>query len=371
MAKRRRLNPAPFSGAPRSGPAETKHLDVSHAKHPAPPALSGPLPATPSVSAPAPVARVAADASGSAALQEMSDFLTRARAEGRLTIELPVDRVHVDYLDRDRLLPDDPAADEDMRALMESLRARGQQVPIDVMRRHAEPLDTYGLVSGLRRMTALRLLHAETGEDRFARVLARVIAPATLPDAYLAMIEENEIRAGISFYERARIALRSVEAGAFPDLRVALRGLFGNVSRAKRSKIGSFAVVVEALDGHLAAPAALPEKRGLALAQALARGEATPDTLRAALAGRSGAASEQAALEAVLRDVSRAKHREAASGEPSTASVPEDLFASPDPGDPSTPPVRIAAAPGRLTLTGPGVDAAFEADLRAWLAARG
>jgi hypothetical protein len=36
-----------------------------------------------------------------------------------------------------------------------------------------------------------------------------------MPEAYLAMVEENEIRVGLSFYERARIVARAAEAGVF------------------------------------------------------------------------------------------------------------------------------------------------------------
>jgi ParB-like chromosome segregation protein Spo0J len=353
MAKRRRLNPAPTATAvPIAVPAglETKSLDVSHAKQVG--AVAPPPPAPP-------IARVAGEAAERAALQEMSDFLARARAEGQLTIRVPLDRIRIDHLTRDRLLPPDPAADEDMAALMASLRARGQQVPIDVVRRHDSALDTYGLISGLRRMTALRLLHEETGERRFAEVSARVIAPETLPEAYLAMVEENEIRAGLSFYERARIAREAVAAGAFEDLRAALRGLFGAVSRAKRSKIGSFAAVVEALDGHLAVPAALPERRGLALAQALQEGRVTAEDLRAALAGAAGAEAEQAALEAALRGV-------AAKGDGPDPAPKARAASRAAPGEA----LRLEARPGRIVLTGAGADEALAEELRAWLAAR-
>ena len=53
----------------------------------------------------------------------------------------------------------------------------------------------YGLISGWRRLTALQALHAETGEARFATVQALVRRPETAADAYVTMVEENEIRA--------------------------------------------------------------------------------------------------------------------------------------------------------------------------------
>jgi ParB family chromosome partitioning protein len=50
-------------------------------------------------------------------------------------------------------------------------------------------------------------------------VLALIRRPETSADAYLAMVEENEIRAGISFYERARLAAEAAKLGSIPTLR--------------------------------------------------------------------------------------------------------------------------------------------------------
>src|SRR5690606_38557328 len=49
----------------------------------------------------------------------------------------------------------------------------------------------------------------------------------------------------------------------------ALAELFAAASSPKRSKIGSFLRLVHALDGRLRFPAAIPERAGLALSQAL------------------------------------------------------------------------------------------------------
>ncbi len=336
MAKRKRLTPTPL--APMG--IETKEAGTPR-----------PAPA-PKLGA-APVAQVAGDAAGSAALQEMADYIATARTEGRLAVPIPLRQIELAHLERDRLMPDDPGSDEDMTALVDSLRARGQQVPIDVVRLNNTPQERYGLISGLRRVTALMLLHAETGEKRFASVKARVIRPENMPDAYRTMVEENEIRAGLSFYERARIAVKSVEVGAFPDLRAALRGLYGNVSRAKRSKIGSFVPVVQALDGALRFPAALSEKRGLAIAQALKADAAAAARLREAVAGVDSAEAEQTALEAALKgpDVSHAKHSE-----------------PPAPAPTPAPEIEVTAEEGRLILSGPGVTEAFHKALLTWLA---
>ncbi len=153
----------------------------------------------------APIARVAADAAGAAALEEIADTLRRARETGRMVLDLPLEAIAPDHLARDRI----PAEDEEMQALRESLRAHGQRTPIEVT-----PLAgtgpgalPYGLISGWRRLAALRALHAETGDPRFATVQALVRRPETAAAAYVTMVEENEIRVGLSQYERARVAV--------------------------------------------------------------------------------------------------------------------------------------------------------------------
>ena len=76
----------------------------------------------------APIAEVAREAAASAALDELSETLARARAEGRMVLALPLAQVQADYLVRDRVAVED----EEMAALTASIRARGQQAPIEV-----------------------------------------------------------------------------------------------------------------------------------------------------------------------------------------------------------------------------------------------
>ena len=116
-------------------------------------------------------------------------------------------------------------------------------------------------------------LHAETGEARFATVQALVRKPETAADAYVAMVEENEIRVGLSQYERARVAALGAARGVFPDEEAALRALFGAASRPKRSRIRAFLEIWRVLDGILRFPAHLPERLGLRLVEALRAGQ--------------------------------------------------------------------------------------------------
>ncbi|CUH49052.1 ParB/RepB/Spo0J family partition protein [Ruegeria atlantica] len=246
MAKRKRLTPArtDFLPAGTSGAApETKSM-------------------FPVVQSAPPIAQVAGDTALQAAIDDLSTEISTARAEGRLVQQLPLSAIEETHLVRDRILVDGG----EMATLVESLRARGQQTPIEVVQL-AE--GRFGLISGWRRLTALKGLRAETGEERFATIQALLRRPESASDAYLAMVEENEIRVGLSYYERARIAARAAEQGVYPDEGSALRGLFASVSRAKRSKIGSFIVIYHALDDHLRFAAAIPERLGLSLSKAV------------------------------------------------------------------------------------------------------
>lgn len=295
---------------------------------PAPDRFDGPAPEVKSMMRPAPIAQVAGEASTVSALRELSDLVRSARDEGRLIETLALDAIEAGYLVRDRLLA---PMDEDMQALLESLRARGQQTPVDVVDMGG---GRYGLISGLRRLTALTRLFSETGDPRFGRIRARIVVPGDAAEAYRAMVEENEIRAGLSLYERARIVAKAVEAGVFPDSRDALLTLYAAASRAKRSKIKSALAVVEALDGALRFPTAHGERLLLDLSRALEGDAGLADRLRGLLeaAPADTPEAEQARLTEALRPVAA----------PALAPVVPEV-ASPE--APSSPPAPAASAP--------------------------
>lgn len=314
--------------------------------------LSGVPPGSHGLSPRAPIAQIATEAATLAAFDAVATALRTAREGGRMVLSLPLDTVVLDHLIRDRIDTDTEA----MTALKASLRARGQQTPIEV----AEiPGGRYGLISGWRRCLALAALQAETGEARFASVLALVRRPGSGTgsgggsDAYVAMVEENEIRAGLSFYERARIVIRAVEAGIYPSEKAALQGLFSTASYAKRSKVKSFVPVVAALDGVLRFPARIPERTGLALAQALGAGPGF--AVRAATALQAAAPATPEAEAAVLARLLR-------------PDVGPDVGPSgvQSPGG-SLSGVHLSGGPGRVVLEGAGVDQAFLDRLRHWL----
>ncbi|MFD1810536.1 hypothetical protein ACFSHQ_27630 [Gemmobacter lanyuensis] len=155
------------------------------------------------------------------------------------------------------------------------------------------------------------------------------------------MVEENEIRVGLSFYERARIALKAVEAGVFPDDRSALRSLFASASRAKRSKIGSFLTLVRALDGALRFPEAIGERLGLQLAQALEADPGLASRLQLALQAEiPDAMAEQTLLQRALTPA----RPKPVSPKPRPGLSPADAEIGPDPD---------RRAGGRRRLPGP------------------
>ncbi|MCC7320350.1 MAG: ParB N-terminal domain-containing protein, partial [Rubellimicrobium sp.] len=318
------------------------------------PALGGPFPLSEEGASPPParppVAHVAGEAAVRAALDEVTGTLRMAEEEGRLVLSLPLAEVAEGHLIRDRLA----ATPEAMAELTESLRRRGQQMPIEVADLGPGARPRYGLISGWRRLIALRALAEETGEARFATVLALVRRAGGGAEAYVAMVEENEIRADLSFYERARIVLRAVEAGVFADDRAARRALFASALPAKRSKIRSFQPIVTALDPVLRFPARISEKAGLALSAAMA---ADPGLASALVAALSATPAPSAEVEAgIIRQVMRARF-----SAQETGSEPAHRVDSVSEG------LRLSGGPGRVTLSGSAVTAEFVESLSAWV----
>ena len=278
-----------------------------------------------------PIAEVAGDTAGRAALEEVAREMTAAEEEGRVVKRLSIDSVSIAHLSRDRLTLDS----EEMEILKVSLAERGQQTPIEVVALE----QGYGLISGLRRLEALKAI----GETH---VLAFIRRHDSAAAAYRAMVEENEVRADLSFYERANLAFVTAGQGVYRTPRDAVAGLFGHAPSSKRSKISKFVVIREALDKYLRFPEAIPEKLGLRLAAAIEadRGIATrlADALRKT--PPADAASERSAIERALK------------GRTSPAGVKDEV----------TPGVVIQARKGRVVFTGPAVDEAFLREVREW-----
>jgi ParB family chromosome partitioning protein len=112
---------------------------------------------------------------------------------------VPLAHIDTGALSRDRTgLDAEPLAE-----LERSIDFSGLRQPIEIFPR-SEPRGEaiYGLLSGYRRVLAFRALHERTGQDRFAAIPAFVRERTGLAEALIAMVEENEVRAGLSPFER-------------------------------------------------------------------------------------------------------------------------------------------------------------------------
>lgn len=342
MAKRKRLT-VPTPNAPQA-PAEAPQMDIPRVDD-IPVGKTPDRALRPAGLQRAPIADVAKDAAAHAALAQVTQELTAAKREGRMIQPLPLTDIQPNHLVRDRIVLDT----EEMEALKTSLRARGQQTPIEVV---SLPGGGYGLISGYRRLQALKEL-SEAHSDAPQTVLALIRQPDDASDAYTAMVEENEIRVGLSYFERASIVQAAVREGVFPTETAALQGLFASASRSKRSKIKSFLPVVAHLGGALTHPTALTERMGLALASRCETDPAFVERLKDRLrkADITDAAAEQALIAKALDG--------AADSAPVAATPPAEGGAKRGrtPGWTQTPRpgVTLEMVQGRLVISGPGV----------------
>ncbi len=169
------------------------------------------------------------------------------------------------------------------------------------------------------------------------------------------MVEENEMRAGLSFYERGRIAVVAAARGAFSSPEAAVDALFAAAPRARRSKIRSFARIHGEIGHLLRHPTRLTERLGLRVAEALKAGGVARKALLEALeeAPRERTPEAEAALLAAALSapgrapVSHAKRpAEAAEGAPKTQKLHAGAALT----------MTRTAEGARFELTGPAVD---------------
>jgi ParB family chromosome partitioning protein len=178
-------------------------------------------------------------------------------------VTLPTDAIDADALLCDRAAPNPQALDDFVQSILHD----GLRQPIEVF---ALPDSRYGLISGLRRLTAVRTLAALN--DRFSTIPAFLRTPASLPAALAAMVAENEIRSQITPWEKGRLIMQAVWHGHFDTPDAAVAALYPTASRQARARLRSFALVVESLDGTLTTPWALPVARMETLGAALRGG---------------------------------------------------------------------------------------------------
>lgn len=192
-------------------------------------------------------------------------------------LDLPLDAINASALPRDRTALDPDALSE----LQTSIATTGLRQPIEVFELATpEGPCRYGLISGLRRLTAIRNL-AEMMPSRFPTVAAFLRAPQSLPEAVAAMVAENDIRADLSPWERGLILVHCRNVRLFPTLDAAVEALHPLAPPMKRSRLRALAHVVDELEGLLAAPESLSQRQMLRLAASLRGGWS--DLIRVAL----------------------------------------------------------------------------------------
>ncbi|MDX5381588.1 MAG: ParB N-terminal domain-containing protein [Rhodobacterales bacterium] len=317
MAKRKRLE-APSADA-------LKEIEEGFARETSGTGPLGPMP---------PIAKIAGEAAAGASALSKEDQLRAARDSadaaryrraldaGLIVQELSINDILAEQLARDRMV----VSAEEMEELKASIRAHGLRLPIEVfeMEEHPEvPGVRYALISGWRRLMACRALLGETGDGRFATIKAIVRPRGSAAEAYVSMVEENEIRSSLSQYERGRIAVMATGQGAFASVEEAVNALFHAGSKAKRSKIRAFAELHEELGDLLTHAHQMGERQGLRVVNAIRAGMsgALRRALAAGFAAGAGqdAASEWAIMEPVVERAEALEKPENAPGRPRTS----------------------------------------------------
>ncbi len=191
------------------------------------------------------------------------------RADGAIH-HIPLDQIDADALPRDRTAAD-PAAFEELVA---SIAAGGLRMPVELFGLAGGDADApaYGLISGWRRLRAVRVLRETDRTGAFETIPALLRNPADLAGALAAMVEENEIRADLSPWERAAIAVTARDRGFFESIEAAVDGLYPAAPRQKRTRLRDIAFLVHETDGILAEPETLSQNQLLRLHAAWTRG---------------------------------------------------------------------------------------------------
>ena len=208
--------------------------------------------------------RQAAEAAIRAENDRLAEEFVRLKGQGLIVDLVPVDQITSEKLTRDRSAARDPEIDE----LKASIAAIGLSNPIRI----EVDGEGYHLVQGFRRLSAYQELFAETGDEKYARIPAGLIASGEGIEAlYRRMVDENLIRRDISFAEMAALA-RAYAADpetevADSDAAVAL--LYASAGRQKRSYIRHFVTLLDHIGDALRFPEAIPRALGLSLERAL------------------------------------------------------------------------------------------------------
>ncbi|MEM9307773.1 MAG: ParB N-terminal domain-containing protein [Pseudomonadota bacterium] len=223
-----------------------------------------------------------------------------AQGDGRILIDVPLAEISTDDLPRDRLALEEVARSDEMEELKSSIRARGQKEPVEI---YADSKGCYQLKKGWRRLTALRQLLEETGEARFASVVARVEhGEEDRLDRYVDMVEENVVREDLSFAEMAQVAITAAEDRRVGEVDASelVSRLYGALHKTKRSYIRSFVFLLTALGDSLKWPKEVSRNLGVDVSRALSRVEQA-EALKSQLETCADAAAQTRVLEGFLK----------------------------------------------------------------------
>jgi ParB family chromosome partitioning protein len=181
---------------------------------------------------------------------------------------IPLAEIDDEAMPRDRTGLDPEALAE----LQSSIVTSGLRMPVELFPL-AEPVEgrLYGIVSGFRRVAVFRAL-AEYGLEGYDTIPAFLRQPRDAGHAFISMVEENEIRAPLSPWERGRIALVAARAQVFPSVDDAIDALYPAANAVKRARLRATVLVVELLEHTLTTPESLSERCILRIAAAITAG---------------------------------------------------------------------------------------------------
>ena len=206
--------------------------------------------------------RQAAEAEIRAENDRLAHEYVALKKDGAIVGKVLVNQIQATKLTRDR----SESADPELAELKYSIKAVGLSNPI-----HVEEIEPgrYELVQGFRRWSAFKALLAETGEDRFARIPAVLIAKGEALDGlYRRMVDENLVRKDISFAEMANLALHFARETQV-TVAESVDTLYASAGRQKRSYIRHFAELMRRIGKELNFAEAIPRALGLKLVKAM------------------------------------------------------------------------------------------------------
>jgi ParB family transcriptional regulator, chromosome partitioning protein len=235
----------------------------------------------------------------------------------------PVQLVPLAAIDDEAVPRDRTGLDpEPLRELRDSILGSGLRMPVELFPlAPPHPAGRFGIISGFRRIAVFRDLDAH-GLPGYAEIPAFLRSPADLAATLAAMVEENEIRADLSPWERGRIAWLAVEHHLHPTIDAAVDALYPRAERVKKSRIRSLARLAEVLEGAFTSPEKFSLRQLMRIAAATQNGFLNLIQTTLEVNGGRDHEVQWNALEPILRESEAwSNPRPAADPEPGTSDV--------------------------------------------------